>query len=151
MFAYASKITNDNQLLMPAWPFSFASFLYLVIEAAAENKYKKLWVVSVYNGKNNGRSVTQVLDAANAAPSSESSETLLASPVSADNSIAQNSGEGNTVQADSQALGNQLAGLDEQLRQTEGLLPGPARDAQVQAVRREIDRVTQQAQQTASR
>ncbi|WP_031475558.1 peptidoglycan DD-metalloendopeptidase family protein [Agathobaculum desmolans] len=68
---------------------------YYVVEAVAENKYKKLWVVSAYIGKNNSGTVTQVLDAANATPSSESSETLLASPVSAIDSVAQNAPDSN--------------------------------------------------------
>ena len=65
---------------------------YYVVEAVADNRYKKLWVVSAYMDKSSP--VTQVLDAEKTAPSSQSSETPLASPESAlSQSVAQNTGE----------------------------------------------------------
>ena len=42
-----------------------------------------------------------------------------------------------------------LARLDQELQQAEGLLPGPARDAQVAALRQEMERVAQMAQMAA--
>lgn len=118
---------------------------YYVVEAAAENKYKKLWVVSAYIGKNNSGTVTQVLDAANATPSSESSETPLASPVSAINNIAQETGKSNAAQANTQALGRRLAELDAEKRQAETLLPGPIRDRAIQQAEEAMQRVQQEA------
>ena len=65
---------------------------YYVVEAVADNRYKKLWVVSAYMDKSSP--VTQVLDAEKTAPSSQSSETPLASPESAlSQSVAQTAGE----------------------------------------------------------
>ena len=58
-----------------------------------------------------------------------------------DNSIAQNSREGNPAQTDSQALAVQLAGLDSAMRTAESLLPGPARDARIAEIRAEMERV----------
>lgn len=118
---------------------------YYVVEAAAENKYKKLWVVSAYIGKNNSGTVTQVLDAANATPSSESSETPLASPVSAINNIAQETGKSNAAQTNTQALGRRLAELDAEKRQAETLLPGPIRDRAIQQAEEAMQRVQQEA------
>lgn len=118
---------------------------YYVVEAAAENKYKKLWVVSAYIGKNNSGTVTQVLDAANATPSSESSETPLASPVSAVNNIAQEKAKSNAAQANTQALGRRLAELDAEKRQAETLLPGPIRDRAIQQAEEAMQRVQQEA------
>lgn len=118
---------------------------YYVVEAAAENKYKKLWVVSAYIGKNNSGTVTQVLDAANATPSSESSETPLASPVSAINNIAQEKAKSNAAQANTQALGRRLAELDAEKRQAETLLPGPIRDRAIQQAEEAMQRVQQEA------
>lgn len=43
-----------------------------------------------------------------------------------------------------------LARLDQELQQAEGLLPGPARDAQVQAVRQEMERVLELARQAGT-
>lgn len=54
---------------------------YYVVEAVADNRYKKLWVVSAYMEKSSP--ITQVLDAEKTAPSSQSSETPLASLESA--------------------------------------------------------------------
>lgn len=62
-----------------------------------------------------------------------------------DNSIAQNSREGNPAQADSQALAVQLAGLDSAMRTAESLLPGPARDARIAEIRAEMERVQAEA------
>lgn len=61
------------------------------------------------------------------------------------NSIAQNSGEGNPAQTDSQTLGQQLAELDAEKRAAENLLPGPARDARIAEVRAEMERVQAEA------
>lgn len=61
------------------------------------------------------------------------------------NSIAQNGGEGNPAQPDSQALGQQLAELDAAMRTAESLLPGPARDARIAEIRAEMERVQAEA------
>lgn len=61
------------------------------------------------------------------------------------NSIAQNSREGNPAQTDSQALAVQLAGLDSAMRTAESLLPGPARDARIAEIRAEMERVQAEA------
>lgn len=57
------------------------------------------------------------------------------------NSIAQNSREGNPAQTDSQALAVQLAELDSAMRTAENLLPGPARDARIAEIRAEMEQV----------
>lgn len=77
---------------------------FYVIEAIADNSYKKLWVVSAYINKD--ETVTQVLDADKTAPSSKSSETPLASPVSVfNNSIPQSAENINTQTAKTGTLG----------------------------------------------
>lgn len=61
------------------------------------------------------------------------------------NSIAQNGGEGNPAQPDSQAIGLRLAELDSAMRTAESLLPGPARDARIAEIRAEMERVQAEA------
>ncbi|MGM9612288.1 MAG: hypothetical protein ACI3XZ_02180 [Butyricicoccus sp.] len=62
---------------------------YYVVEAAADNRYKKLWVVSAYMDKS--RSITQVPDAAAAAPGGTSETTLASLRSALDQSIPQSS------------------------------------------------------------
>ena len=83
-------------------------------------------------GANNG-SADQILDNRLQLPELLSDDALVAY------SIAQNGGDGNPSQADAQALTARLAELDAEKRAAEGALPGPARDARIEEVRREIE------------
>ena len=92
------------------------------------------------NGENvlytkNNKSIDQLLSIRLQLPEAMADDTLVAY------SIAQNSGEGNPAQTDSQALGQQLAELDAEMRTAESLLPGPARDARIAEIRAEMERV----------
>lgn len=90
------------------------------------------------NGENvlytkNNKSIDQLLSIRLQLPEAMADDTLVAY------SIAQNSGEGNPAQADSQTLGQQLAELDAEMRTAESLLPGPARDARIAEIRAEME------------
>lgn len=96
------------------------------------------------NGENvlytkNNKSIDQLLSIRLQLPEAMADDTLVAY------SIAQNSGEGNPAQADSQTLGQQLAELDAEMRTAESLLPGPARDARIAEIRAEMERVQAEA------
>jgi hypothetical protein len=66
---------------------------YYVVEAITDAKYKKLWVVSAYMAQKNSGAVTQV---PNAVALGTTPETKLASPTSANPSIAAESNSVNT-------------------------------------------------------
>ena len=83
-------------------------------------------------GANNGSADQDILDNRLQLPELLSDDALVAY------SIAQNGGDGNPSQADAQALTARLAELDAEKRAAEGALPGPARDARIEEVRREI-------------
>lgn len=90
------------------------------------------------NGENvlytkNNKSIDQLLSIRLQLPEAMADDTLVAY------SIAQNSGEGNPAQTDSQTLGQQLAELDAEMRTAESLLPGPARDARIAEIRAEME------------
>lgn len=96
------------------------------------------------NGENvlytkNNKSIDQLLSIRLQLPEAMADDTLVAY------SIAQNSGEGNSTQTDSQALGQQLAELDAEMRTAESLLPGPARDARIAEIQAEMERVQAEA------
>lgn len=96
------------------------------------------------NGENvlytkNNKSIDQLLSIRLQLPEAMADDTLVAY------SIAQNSGEGNPAQTDSQTLGQQLAELDAEMRTAESLLPGPARDARIAEIRAEMERVQAEA------
>ena len=96
------------------------------------------------NGENvlytkNNKSIDQLLSIRLQLPEAMADDTLVAY------SIAQNSGEGNPAQTDSQTLGQQLAELDAEMRTAESLLPGPARDARIAEIRAEMERVQGEA------
>lgn len=89
---------------------------YYVVEAAADNRYKKLWVVSAYMDK--GRPVTQVPDAAAAAPGG-TSETTLTSPESAlIQSIPQNADGNNPLPLPQDAAKAQTPALPDEVTGT---------------------------------
>lgn len=94
--------SNDN----PAPQIRFIKKIdgtYYVVEAACENKYKKLWVQSAYLQKNNG-DVTQASAADPSANHEKDARSALASP-SPDNSVPQNGPEVNGNIDESRAQG----------------------------------------------
>lgn len=89
------------------------------------------------NGENvlytkNNKSIDELLYGRLQLPATSSDDTLIAY------SIAQNGGDGNPVQE----LTARLAELDAEKRAAEGALPGPARDARIAEIKREIEQTT---------
>ena len=105
--------------------------------------------VEVYPGTNNFRTykvINQIdLTPATAIRRSTTGGHIAMQSGLSNNSIAQNNGEGNPAQADSQAIGLRLAELDSAMRTAESLLPGPARDARIAEIRAEMERVQAEA------
>lgn len=101
---------------------------YYVVEAVPVSRQKTAFITSTYMQKGD----QPILNAPNNAPGSTSENASLNL---LNNNIAQNGVDGNPVQE----LTARLAELDAEKRAAEGALPGPARDARIAEVRREIE------------